>query len=193
MNNKIFVRLIFCLALIMPGCSKDVRVSPQSGQGEQGSVLGKAAGAAQQSAVSAGAKQISGVGFFDETDECNALSQGASYALKMTGGIVGCHFVFVDEFKCSPSGTYYEKGRELFVGTYNGETGRFWTTYNFEAKYEGCAVDGSFLGAEIFGRCQHPIVEGSGEGVFHGVTGRLDLRDDIEAGNYPYTGHLRWF
>ena len=77
MNNKIFIRLIFCLALIMPGCSKDVRVSPELRQGEQGSVLGKAGGAAQQSAVSVGAKQISGIGFFDETDECNALSQGA--------------------------------------------------------------------------------------------------------------------
>jgi hypothetical protein len=48
------------------------------------------------------------------------------------------------------------------------------------------------LGAEIFGRCQHPIVNGSGEGVFSGVTGRLDMKDDIEAGNYPYRGHLKF-
>ena len=54
----------------------------------------------------------------------------------------------------------------------------------FEARYEGCAPNGSNIGAEIFGRCQHPIVAGSGEGVFEGVTGRIDMKDDIEAGNY---------
>jgi hypothetical protein len=188
MNNKIFSSLIFCFALILPSCSKEVRES------EQGSVLTKAgeAASAQKSGVSPGAKQISGVAFFDATDECNSAAQGANYAITLTGDIVGCHFIFVDEFKCSPSGTYYERGRELIVGTYNGETGSFWTTYNFEAKYEGCAVDGSYIGAEIFGRCQHPIVKGSGEGVFTGVTGRLDIKDDIEAGNYPYTGHLQF-
>jgi hypothetical protein len=61
----------------------------------------------------------------------------------------------------------------------------FQTTYKFEAKYEGCAADGAYISAELKGRCQHPIVEGSGTGVFEGVTGRLDMKDDIEAGNYP--------
>jgi hypothetical protein len=42
-------------------------------------------------------------------------------------------------------------------------------TYKFEAKYEGCAPDGSYLGAEILGRCQHPVVNSSGEGVFESV------------------------
>jgi len=182
MNNKIFIRLIFCLALIILGCSRDVPVSPELTQSKQGSVLAKARGATQ----------ISGVGFFDEADACNSQSQGAAYAVRMTGDIDGCLYVFIDDYECSPSGTYREVGRELFVGTYNGESGTFWTAYKFEAKYEGCAVDGSYLGAEIFGRCQHLIVEGSGEGVFDGVTGRLDFKDDIEAGNYPYRGHLQF-
>ena len=110
----------------------------------------------------------------------------------MTGDIAGCHYVFIDEFECSPGGTYRESGREHFVGTYNGEAGTFWTTYRFESRYEGCAEGGAALGAEIFGRCQHPIVEGSGDGVFDGVTGRLDFVDDIAAGNFPYRGHLRY-
>jgi hypothetical protein len=142
--------------------------------------------------LAGGAKQISGIGAFDETDVCDFQSQGADFALIMTGDLEGCHYVFVDDFECSPSGTYREKGRELFVGTYNGEIGTFRTTYKFEAKYEGCAEDGSFLGAEIFGRCQHPIVARSGEGVFAGVSGRLDFKDDIAAGNFPYRGHLRF-
>jgi hypothetical protein len=139
-----------------------------------------------------GAVQISGISYYDATDACNSAGQGATYALNMTGDLEGCWYIFVDEFDCSPSGTYREIGRELFVGTYMGETGSFWTTYKFEAKYEGCAEDGSYIGAELLGRCQHPIIEGSGEGVFEGVTGRLDMKDDIDAGNYPYRGHLRF-
>ena len=139
--------------------------------------------------ASQGATQLSGIAFWDAADECNSASQGADYSLLMTGDLVGCLFTYVDEFDCSPSGTYREIGREYYVGTYNGEFGTFWTEYKFEAKFEGCSEDGSYI-VEIKGRCQHPIVKGSGTGVFEGVTGRLDFKDDIEAGNYPYRGHL---
>jgi hypothetical protein len=27
--------------------------------------------------------------------------------------------------------------------------------------------------------------------VFEGVTGRLDMQDDIETGSFPYRGHFR--
>jgi len=141
---------------------------------------------------SSGATQISGVGYWDATDGCNSAGQGADFALTMTGDINGCLYVFVDEYECSPSGTYREEGREKFVGTYNGQAGTFWTNYKFEAKYEGCSPDGSYLGAEIFGRCQHPIVQSSGTGIFSGVTGQINFKDDIEAGNYPYRGQLRF-
>jgi hypothetical protein len=137
-----------------------------------------------------GATQLSGVGFFDATDACGAQSQGAAYSITMTGDFEGCLYTFIDEFECSPSGTYREIGREYFVGTYKGEAGSFWTDYKFEAKYEGCAANGSYIGAEIKGRCQHPVVEGSGTGVFEGVTGWMAFKDDIEEGNYPYRGHL---
>lgn len=139
-----------------------------------------------------GATQISGLGSWDATDGCNSAGQGADFALTMNGDLNGCLYVFVDEFDCSPSGTYREVGREKFVGTYNGQPGTFWTSYKFEAKYEGCSENGSYLGAEIFGRCQHPIVDGSGTGVFDGVSGQLNFKDDIEAGNYPYRGHLQF-
>ena len=181
MNNK-FLHLISCLVLIILGCQKDYKGSRELTSGIQES----------NSTNAVGATQISGVGFLDATDECNSVGQGAAYALNLTGDLEGCHYFFIDEFECSPSGTYREKGRELFVGTYNGQSGSFWTTYRFEAKYEGCAANGAALGAEILGRCQHPIVEGSGTGVFEGVTGRLDFKDDIEAGNYPFRGHLRF-
>lgn len=138
-----------------------------------------------------GATKISGIGFYAVTDECDYLSRGANYALKMTGDIEGCLYTFIDEYKCFGDGLYLEKGRELFIGRYKGKTGTFRTTYIFEAKFEGCN-DGAPLGLEIIGGCQHPIVEGSGDGVFKGVTGQLNFWDDIKRGNFPYWGHLQF-
>lgn len=140
-------------------------------------------------ALTGGATQIAGIGFFDDSGVCaDPEGDGADFALRLTGDVVGCLYVFVETDACSPSGTYRETGNEIFVGQYNGEAGTFRTTYKFEAKYEDCP---NLLG-EIFGRCQHPIISGSGEGVFEGVTGRFDFKDDIEAGNFPFRGHLRY-
>jgi hypothetical protein len=141
-------------------------------------------------ALAEGATQISGIGYFAEPEECTSdpEGQGATFALTLDGDLVGCHYVFVETAECSPSGTYLEAGTETFVGEYNGVAGTFKTTYRFEAKYQDCP---NLLG-EIVGRCQHPIIAGSGEGVFEGVTGRLDFKDDIAAENFPYRGHLRF-
>ena len=113
---------------------------------------------------------------------------GDDYALDMDRDLEGCLYTFVETADCSPSGTYRETGNELFVGEYNGEVGTFRTTYKFEAKYEDCPN----LVGEIFGRCQHPIVEGSGRGVFQGVSGELFFKDDVVTGEYFYRGHLRY-
>ncbi len=181
--KKLF--LMTATGLLFLSCKKET-VQNQNRVSEK---IQSTTGATQLSGKLNGATQISGVGFYAATGECDA-SQLATYAIRLTGDIKGCLYVFIDEFDCSPSGTYREVGREHFIGTYNGEAGEFWTGYKFESKFEGCAKDGSYLGAEIFGRCQHPIVVGSGKGIFIGVTGRLDFKDDIAAGNFPYTGHL---
>jgi hypothetical protein len=141
-------------------------------------------------ASAAGGQQIRGIGYFDDTGFCaDAEGAGADFATIMTGDLEGCQYVFVDSYSCTPSGVYTELGTEVYVveGP-NGEIGTFGTTYRFSAKYEDCET----LTGEIFGRCQHPITAGSGTGDFAGVTGRLDFKDDIEAGNFPYRGHLRW-
>jgi hypothetical protein len=136
-----------------------------------------------------GATQISGIGYFDLDGECDDVKgQGSSYNLTMTGDLEGCHYVYIESSSCSAGGAYTERGTETFVGAYNGTTGTFRTTYLFTATYEDCAT----LTGEIVGRCQHPIIAGSGEGIFEGVTGRLDFQDDIETGNFPYRGHFRW-
>ena len=134
-----------------------------------------------------GATQISGIGFFDLSGQCtDPEGQGSDYALTMTGDFTGCHYVFVESFKCSPGGAYTETGTETFVGTYNGVDGTFRTNYVFTATYLDCP---NLLG-EIAGRCQHPIIDGSGTGIFAGVRGRFDMKDDVEAGDFPYKGHL---
>ena len=139
-----------------------------------------------------GATRIAGVAFFanPDADECvgDAEGNGSDFALKMTGDLEGCHYVFIADATCSPSGTYRETGTEIFVGEYNGQVGTFATTYLFTAKLESCPD----LATEIWGRCQHPIVRGTGTDDFEGVTGRFDIKDDLEAGNFPYRGHLRW-
>ena len=142
-------------------------------------------------ALAVGATQISGVASFDEAvppPDCAPVTPPADYALVMTGDLVGCLYTFVDHetVESSPSGTYRETGTETFVGTYMGQPGTFETTYRFEAKYE----DVTDPATEIFGRCQHPIVEGSGTGIFLGVSGRLDFKDDVETGEFFYRGHL---
>jgi hypothetical protein len=135
-----------------------------------------------------GSTQISGVGFFAEPGECtDPQGQGSDFALRMTGDLQGCVYVFVETAVCSPAGTYNETGSEIFVGHYNGQFGTFDTSYQFAAKYEDC----SNLTGEFVGRCEHPLVKNTGTGVFEGFTGRLDFKDDVEAGNFPYRGHLR--
>ena len=170
------------------GCSPD---SPTlAGPDAQLDQTGLGAGEHQEmSRLTRGATQISGIGYYAGPSECNdPEGVGSTYDLTMTGDLEGCHYVFVETARCSAGGAYRETGTETFVGRYNGAPGTFETTYRFTAKYTDCAN----LVGEIVGRCQHPITAGSGEGVFEGVTGRLDFKDDIEMGNFPYRGHFRW-
>jgi hypothetical protein len=147
---------------------------------------------AAPAALAEGATQISGVGVFDDPPadgDCNdPEGVGDDYALVLTGALEGCLYTFVDHetAQSSPSGTYRETGTEIFVAS--DGVSKFTTTYRFEAKYEDVAN----LSGEIFGRCQHPIVEGSGTGVFEGVSGQLFFKDEVETGTFFYRGHLRY-
>ena len=137
--------------------------------------------------------QIDGTAYFAAPSDtlCKAPPEPyknfTSYpALVMEGDLEGCWYTLVEDSKTTPSGVYLEVGQELFVGTLNdGEVGSFTTTYRFEAKY---APDGS----ELFGRCQHPLVAGSGTDSFAGATGRVDFKDIIEDPvTFVYRGHIR--
>jgi hypothetical protein len=136
--------------------------------------------------------QVDGPASFDE-EACPAPPEGfedfTDYpGLLLQGDLEGCLYTDVQETRGTPTdGVYVEMGQEVFVGTLNGgEPGTFTTTYRFQGKYAA--------GAEVFGRCQHPIVDGSGTGGFEGATGRLDFKDLIEDSGvtYVYRGHIRF-
>ena len=141
--------------------------------------------------------RISGIGYFDDTGLCDdevydAEGDSPDFAVVLEGDLEGCQYVFVDSWSCMPSYVYHETGTEMYVLDGANGTGTFRTTYFFRGKFEGCTPEGFPGGAEIFGFCQHPIVAGSGTGTYEGVTGRLHFRDDVDAGNFPYTGNLKW-
>jgi len=129
------------------------------------------------------ATRISGIGYFGDPEDC---PEEATLVLFLTGDLEGHLCAFAETGVFTNSGTYVETGTELYVDA--DGLGTFETTYRFEAKY---AEIGNF-DSEIFGRCQHVIVEGTGTGIFEGVTGRIDFKDDIDAGNFPYRGSLQF-
>jgi hypothetical protein len=142
-------------------------------------------------ASAAGAVQISGVGVYETTGECGPPPAGFDTypGLIMTGSLEGCLFtgVLTATDHGAPSGIYQETGQEMFVGSLNGgPLGTFTTTYKFESKWTPDVT----TGVEFKGRCQHPIVAGSGSGGFAGATGRLDFKDEVTTGQYFYRGHI---
>ncbi len=132
--------------------------------------------------------RLSGDAYYDAV-QCPAPPPGyedfTSYpGLVMTGSLEGCLYTKVITSKETPSGVYLETGEEVFVGSLDGgPVGTFATTYKFESKFDS--------GVELRGRCQHPIVEGSGTGGFVGAKGRLDFKDIIgDPETFVYRGHI---
>ena len=140
--------------------------------------------------ASAATNQISGVAVFDTTGECSPPPTGyEDFTQVMTGSLAGCWYTNIETKKDNgaPSGVYIESGKEIFVGSLNGgPEGTFSTTYKFESKWDPDVTTGS----EVHGRCQHPIVAGSGTGGFEGATGRVDFKDQVTTGEFFYRGHI---
>ena len=143
-------------------------------------------------ASAAGTTQISGSGYYDTTgSECGTPpAEFADFTpLVLHGSLEGCLYTDVLTFKFhgAPSGIYIETGRELVVASLNGgPEGTFTTTYRFESKWDPDAA----TGVEVKGRCQHPIVTGSGIDGLAGAEGRLDFKDEVETGLFFYRGHI---
>jgi hypothetical protein len=140
--------------------------------------------------ASAGTNQIAGVAV---PGPCPAPPAGYEEfvdlpPLVMTGSLEACLYtnVLTATDNGAPSGVYQERGEEIFVGSLNGgPEGTFGTTYKFTSQW-----DPDLSGSEVRGRCEHPIVSGSGTGGFDGATGRIDFKDDVATGTFLYRGHI---
>jgi hypothetical protein len=136
------------------------------------------------------ATQISGDAYYDAT-QCPGPPAGyedfTTYpGLVLTGSLEGCLYTGPITSKQTPGGVYLESGEEVFVGSLDGgPVGTFATTYKFESKWTPDGV-------QLWGRCQHPIVDGSGTGGFEGARGRLNFTDIIgePVTTYIYRGHI---
>lgn len=117
---------------------------------------------------------------------------GSDYAISLTGDLEGCLSTFVQDFKCKELADYdlyLESGREVFVGKYHGKSGRFRTTYTFDAAYAKGFCKSFDASLEVGGGCRHPIVSGSG--VFEGAKGLLKFIDVIaNVTGDPVTGEF---
>lgn len=143
---------------------------------------------------SAATNQLSGVAVFDTTGVCPEPPTGYEDftdlpPLVMTGSLEGCWYtkILTTKDNGAPSGIYQERGEEVFVGSLNGgPEGTFAATFKFTSKWDPDVSTGS----EVHGRCQHPIVAGSGTGGFAGATGRVDFKDEVTTGEFLYRGHI---
>ncbi len=105
---------------------------------------------------------------------------GSDYALSLTGDLKGCLSTFVEGFKCKKLGAYdlyFEEGREVFVGKYHGQQGRFRTTYTFDGAYAKGFCQSFDPTLEVGGGCKHPITGKSG--VFADAKGLIKFIDVI--------------
>lgn len=107
----------------------------------------------------------------DATSPC--FDTNAAFSTVVEGGLIGCWWVDTfDITGATPSGVVTASGTERFSGCLDANldgscgvgdpTGTFGTSYTFTGKYDAS-------GAEMHGRCHHPITGGTGG--FEGATG----------------------
>lgn len=141
-----------------------------------------ALGGLQTAAVADGVAQLDAVAVFAE--DCDGRAGDFTLAF-VEGDLIGCWYITVGAVHVTPSGAVVETGTEEFVGCLHTDgaevCGAFTTTYRFTGRFE---EDGT----ELFGRCQHPIVGGTGG--FDGITGRIDIKDDVVGGTFVARGHV---
>jgi hypothetical protein len=92
----------------------------------------------------------------------------------------------------APSGTIQATGTEHFAGCLDLDTdgsctgdphGTLAFTFQLSAKFEPVPPF-----SEIHGRCQHPILSGTGD--LAGATGVITFKDDVANSTAPYSGHV---
>jgi hypothetical protein len=120
--------------------------------------------------------------------ECGTANS-ASYAIEMSGSLVGCWSAFVAHFNCQEMNgfsLYTEIGREAFDGTLDGEAVKFDTQYTFSGIFPSGSCPEPSAEKEIAGGCIHYI---SGDGLV-GVMRFYDVVYGDGAPHFFYEGTL---
>jgi hypothetical protein len=123
-----------------------------------------------------------------------ATGQPPVIANAMAGSLIGCWFTDVFTWgPTSPGGILHATGAEHFVGcldvkregrcTEGDPAGTLALSARFEFK-----VTNSQPPEEIWGRCQHQIL--SGTGAFDGASGEIDFMDNVTNGTSNYRGRI---
>ena len=138
----------------------------------------------------AGAGQVAGSQTPVATCDGDASTLG-TYV--MDGSLIGCWYAdSFDVVREHPSGTVQITGTEHFDGCLDlgGDgscSGDPEGTLSFSIQFSGKFDLVTF--AEIRGRCQHPIV--SGTGGFATASGIITFKDDVTTGIASYRGNIR--
>jgi hypothetical protein len=141
------------------------------------------------SSASAATVQVSGVQTPVSSGRCFDPSALASYT--MQGTLIGCWYLDTFNPKYQPT-TLQATGTEHFVGCVDTDgdascggdpQGSLYFSMKFTAKFD------PLTGAEIHGRCQHPIIAATGG--LTGASGVLTFKDDLTNGTSTYRGPVR--
>lgn len=125
-------------------------------------------------------------------DPCIAGDPSSLATFTMDGSLIGCWYTDDLTFREQPSGTSQATGHEHFVGCLDrgrdgscigDPSGTLSFSFQFSGKFDTVTF------AEIRGRCQHPVV--SGTGGFADAGGVINFKDDVSTGIAAYTGNIR--
>jgi hypothetical protein len=144
--------------------------------------------------ASAATLQVAGVQSAPVSSSGPCFDPSALTSYSIAGGLVGCWYTDTLNVRGAgqPSGTVQATGTEHFVGCLDLDgdgacvTGDPSGTLSFSFQFSG-KFD-PVTGAEIHGRCHHPITSGTGD--FAGATGVITFKDDVTNGTSLYRGHV---
>lgn len=126
------------------------------------------------------------------SDSCGL--EGSDFAILLTGDLEGCLSIFIEGYRCKELedyDLYLENGREVFVGTFHGKSGRFRTTYTIDAAYAKGFCQSFDPSLQVGGGCDHEINGGSR--IFRDAEGLIKFIDVVaNVTGDPLTGEFMY-
>lgn len=141
-------------------------------------------GLAAPAAAGDGEMEIKVSGSIDWSTSCTAYD--ADYTFGLQGDITGCVYGWlISEEYNEETGEYQSRDHEIWDVSVAGMSGSWESNESFYAGYDPATGD------QLWGGCEHPIIEGSGTGDFANVDGEVIFVDDVAAGTAYYHGVVK--